>query len=34
MCIEVTVEDPAVEFILLRDITIFNKIDESKLFVK
>lgn len=25
-CIEVTVEDPAVEFILLRDITIFKKI--------
>lgn len=34
MCIEVTVEDPAVEFILLRDITIFSKIVNNGLFEK
>jgi hypothetical protein len=32
MCIEVTVEDPAIEFILLRDITIFSKIVNNGLF--
>jgi hypothetical protein len=32
MCIEVTVEDPAIEFILLRDITIFSKIVNNSLF--